>query len=544
MEKVIVLNSGGFDSTVLMNYVAKELDKEIISLSFSYGQKSAEQERYYSRLNAIALGAEIIEIELPKFSWSNSSILEEEEGSVYLEMRNLIFLSYAVSLAESRGVKEIYVAFIDPEMDRYPDASPEFVESMNALTESLGISIEAPFMDLNKEEIAHLSLMLQAGDDYFSCNTPVDGEKCGVCADCVADKYIREMVLDCSMPLKAWIRGDSKFFDLYHNCSIAEIRILNTDECQFKCRHCFYGFEKMKGEQLTVEEFKNVIDQCAELKVKNVHFSGREPLCDENIFELMDYVRDTYPEMTCDLVTNGVYISKYLQRLVESKANRIYLSVDSVEDTIIRPSNGNLIKNIKLILDSPIPLEVFIDIHQGNKSTIKTIVENLYALGVRKFYLRAVLPLGRCPKELIVSAEDLEEVFDSLLEIEEEDFQLDFYVNMRFMDEVLGGDSALSEAVSTAIDGEIQAYTSTISVIYELYCSRYQQQITLTPDGYILGCATEVSSPAYDILSAGNVREAKLKDLIILGKTRQEKLIENRFIKTDSKKSGCFHSKP
>ena len=43
-KPVVVLNSGGFDSTVLLHYVKEvEEDSLVYSLFFEYGQRSMEQ---------------------------------------------------------------------------------------------------------------------------------------------------------------------------------------------------------------------------------------------------------------------------------------------------------------------------------------------------------------------------------------------------------------------------------------------------------------------------------------------------------------------
>ena len=56
-------------------------------------------------------------------------------------------------------------------------------------------------------------------------------------------------------------------------------------------------------------------------------------------------------------------------------------------------------------------------------------------------------------------------------------------------------------------------------LIPEMYCGKYENQITITPDGYIHGCASEVSSEDYDTLAVGNVKRESLSSLITKGKS-------------------------
>ena len=57
-------------------------------------------------------------------------------------------------------------------------------------------------------------------------------------------------------------------------------------------------------------------------------------------------------------------------------------------------------------------------------------------------------------------------------------------------------------------------YTDKVTPNYTIYledcCSRYTTQVTVTPDGYVLGCASEVSEPNYSKISAGNIKDDTL----------------------------------
>ena len=103
--KVIVLCSGGFDSVVLMHHVREMLgyDEEIYALFFDYGQRNVAMGRECSKKVALKLKAKWKDVKLPKFNWTSGEFYANENGgeSPYLEYRNLIFLSYAFSIAQS-----------------------------------------------------------------------------------------------------------------------------------------------------------------------------------------------------------------------------------------------------------------------------------------------------------------------------------------------------------------------------------------------------------------------------------------------------------
>ena len=101
MSKIVVLNSGGFDSIVLVNYVCNIFPySEVHSLHFNYGENNLEQQNRCVDKVCDKLGIVNKKIELPKFDWTTSEFYENGEyhyDKQYLEYRNLIFLSYAIS---------------------------------------------------------------------------------------------------------------------------------------------------------------------------------------------------------------------------------------------------------------------------------------------------------------------------------------------------------------------------------------------------------------------------------------------------------------
>ena len=69
MEKIVVLNSGGFDSTVLLTSVCENKENEVHSLYFSYGQLNDNLGAEIAKENAEKLGAIHHSISLPKFNF-------------------------------------------------------------------------------------------------------------------------------------------------------------------------------------------------------------------------------------------------------------------------------------------------------------------------------------------------------------------------------------------------------------------------------------------------------------------------------------------
>lgn len=209
--KVLVLTSGGVDSTTCLGLMVKKHGSEhVIALSISYGQKH-EKEIEAAKAVCDYYGVELISLDLaPMFAYSDSSLLshstqeipkeayaeqlKKTDGkpvSTYIPFRNGLFLSTAAAIAISKGCEVIYYGAHsdDAAGNAYPDCSEAFNDAMNtAIYEGSGhqVRIEAPFVSMPKKEVVKAGL--EIGVPYeltWSCYE--GGEKpcmaCGTCLD-------------------------------------------------------------------------------------------------------------------------------------------------------------------------------------------------------------------------------------------------------------------------------------------------------------------------------------------------------------------------
>ena len=115
--------------------------------------------------------------------------------STYVPGRNTIFLSLALSWAESLGATTIFFGANAIDYSGYPDCRPAFLAAFNELarigtkqgTEGMPITVHAPLLHLTKEEIilkgAELGVPFHL---TCSCYDPSPkGTPCGRCDSCV-----------------------------------------------------------------------------------------------------------------------------------------------------------------------------------------------------------------------------------------------------------------------------------------------------------------------------------------------------------------------
>lgn len=188
-NKVVVLSSGGLDSSVLLAHYSN-LGYKIYPMYIEYGNANMLEE--LSKLSSIitrlknCMPLKGVKADI---SWSKSVINANGESSsdgLYVNMRNLVFIANAVSYAESVGADLVAVGFINVPAP-YRDASPAFLEDINlTVYNASGIRVEAPLINLDKQGVYELGLKYGiALEDTISCNTPVDGKPCGLCDDCM-----------------------------------------------------------------------------------------------------------------------------------------------------------------------------------------------------------------------------------------------------------------------------------------------------------------------------------------------------------------------
>ncbi|RLG09599.1 7-cyano-7-deazaguanine synthase QueC, partial [Candidatus Pacearchaeota archaeon] len=176
MSKIIVIFSGGIDSTTVLYWSKKYFD-EIYAITFDYGQKN-KIEIDFAKIIAKKVGVKehkIFKIDLSQIGGSalinkgidipkNRSIDEILGGGVaptYVPLRNAIFITIASAWAETLGIQNIAIGVHRIDTSGYPDTTPQFIESIENMlntgskmaVEGKKLKIYTPLIDLDKAGI-------------------------------------------------------------------------------------------------------------------------------------------------------------------------------------------------------------------------------------------------------------------------------------------------------------------------------------------------------------------------------------------------------
>jgi len=207
-KKAIILLSGGIDSTTTLVFAINQ-SFECYAISFDYNQKHKIELEYAKK---IAMKYKVKEHKTIKININNftKSALINENSAVpkyknikelpdnipvtYVPARNTLFLSYALSWAESLKITTIFVGANKDDKVRYPDCRSEFFKKFEELA-NIGtsfinskekIKILAPFINFTKEEV--IKYGIENSIDFantFTCYEPINGKPCGKCYSCL-----------------------------------------------------------------------------------------------------------------------------------------------------------------------------------------------------------------------------------------------------------------------------------------------------------------------------------------------------------------------
>ena len=195
-QKAIVLFSSGLDSTTVL-YYAMSKGYDCHCLIFDYGQKhNKEVDNAKNFAKSLKLNYHIVKTSIP---WDTSSLINKnkkipehkqiKEGfvpSTYVPGRNTIFLSYAVSYAETIKAKKIFLGINAVDFSSYPDCTPQYLKSMQQVMKALnnGIEICAPIEKYSKSQIIKLGTKLKVPyEKTWSCYNGKT-KPCGKCDSC------------------------------------------------------------------------------------------------------------------------------------------------------------------------------------------------------------------------------------------------------------------------------------------------------------------------------------------------------------------------
>ncbi len=178
-----------------------------------------------------------------------------------------------------------------------------------------------------------------------------------------------------------------------------------TIKCNLACAHC----RRLESDEavvtdLSTSEAKGLIEQLAQLgraqpMMPVLVFSGGEPLCREDIFELIDYAKSF--GITPALATNGTMINaSTAQKISDSGVARVAVSLDGATAEVhdgLRQLDGafeQTLEGIRQLHKKDIAFQINITLTKHNAEQLEDVYKLAGTLGAVALHIFMLVPVG------------------------------------------------------------------------------------------------------------------------------------------------------
>lgn len=271
--------------------------------------------------------------------------------------------------------------------------------------------------------------------------------------------------------------------------AVCEGRLLSMEiefnqNCNFRCIYCYASDNSYRRDELTNEEFINVISQAKELGARKIIILGGEPMLYPHLMEMIRFIRKL--ELEVELFTNGTNISVTMAQELYGHGVRVVLKMNSFDESLQDSLSGRkgaylqiqeAFANLKLAgYPSPDhPLGVSSIICQQNIDELPRMWEWLRDQGILP-YFEMMTPQGGAREH-------------NMLELDSRTIE-DFFRRISEIDRTRYGRHW--EPKPPLVGGE---------------CLRHQYSCAVNSEGYVQSCVG-ITIPI------GNVRQQRLKEIL------------------------------
>lgn len=214
-----------------------------------------------------------------------------------------------------------------------------------------------------------------------------------------------------------------------------------TAECNLRCLHCVVSADKKLEGELSAQESYNLLNQWRAMGVRDITFSGGEPLIREDFFALAHAAK--MQNLSMHLATNGTLITPSVARELRKLQMDVQVSVDGSNADVYGKFRGRkdafdqAINGVDILLKTGIDVTIGTVVTKLNVDDIPEMLKLVETLGVKRFRLIPFIPYGRgkTNKELELKPGKVREVTEYLVkkrqEVPFEIFALEFEQTFR-----------------------------------------------------------------------------------------------------------------
>jgi radical SAM protein with 4Fe4S-binding SPASM domain len=272
--------------------------------------------------------------------------------------------------------------------------------------------------------------------------------------------------------------------DAVRDGRLLSMEIEFNQSCNFRCIYCYAADNPDRRNELSTEEFIDVIHQAKELGARKIIILGGEPMLYPPIMEMIRYIRSL--DMAIELFTNGTNITVPIAQELFDTGVRAVLKMNTFDESLQDALSGRegsfrqiqeALQNLKLAgyPSKENPLGVSSIICQQNIAELPRLWEWLRDQNILP-YFEMMTPQGGAREEttLDLDSRTIEEFFQLISEIDKTKYGI------------------LWDPKPPLVGGE---------------CLRHQFSCAVNSEGYVQSCVG-ITIPI------GNVRQQRLKEIL------------------------------
>lgn len=163
------------------------------------------------------------------------------------------------------------------------------------------------------------------------------------------------------------------------NPRLTQLQIEITSRCNERCVHCYIPHES-KNDDIEPSLFYDVLEQCREMDVLGLTFSGGEPMLHPNFIDFLHKAKEY--DFSISVLSNLTLLNDEI--VAEMKANRLssvqvslYSLNSDIHDSITQVS-GSFVKTrdaILKLIDNDIPLQISCPVMKQNKNCYPSVAK-------------------------------------------------------------------------------------------------------------------------------------------------------------------------
>ncbi|MGV8172294.1 MAG: radical SAM/SPASM domain-containing protein [Candidatus Woesearchaeota archaeon] len=180
-----------------------------------------------------------------------------------------------------------------------------------------------------------------------------------------------------------------------------------TNKCNLRCLHCLGDYTVGCDNELSFNEWKDVIDQLVDSKVFYINISGGEPTQHPEFEKIINYLG--YRGLHFILTTNGIMNDNIAKAIIKNGDYLIGIKISldgydpkshcAIRKTASNDTNYNIfhktMKSIKMFKDAKIPLTIATVMHSENMDHFDKFVDVICEIDPISWFISPIIPSGR-----------------------------------------------------------------------------------------------------------------------------------------------------